>query len=102
MLLVYIMQCDVTTCPVCRVVGNESITHFRKPESKVTRSFCSKCGSRVINRLEHRPDWLGFFPALLDESVQHDLPSNLAPTRHHLAEEATLNLEHICDGLPRP
>jgi hypothetical protein len=55
----------------------------------------------VLNRLEHRPDWLGFFPALLDEATQHDLPPALTPKKHYLAEEAVLDLENICDGLPR-
>jgi hypothetical protein len=93
-------------CASCHIVtymrtGQELITEFCKSNSKCKRSFCSACGSRILNRLEHRPDWLGFFPALLDEDTQHHLPPNLTPKQHHLSEEAVLDLEQLCDGLPR-
>jgi hypothetical protein len=81
--------------------GEELVKEFIKHGSKCQRSFCSACGSRILNRLEHRPDWLGFFPALLDEEVQHNLPPPLQAQRHYLSEEAVINLETITDGLPR-
>ena len=37
--------------------------------------------------------WVGFFPATLEETTQHDLPSKYKPTFHYCGHEATLDLE---------
>ena len=104
--LMYIYICTTCVTPhlfiiACSATGEELLTEFCKPESKCKRSFCSSCGSRILNRIEGRDHWLGFFPALLDEAVQHNLPSQLTPKKHNLSVESVLNLDHLCDGLPR-
>jgi hypothetical protein len=83
------------------VAGQELVKEFCKPGSNCVRFFCGKCGSRLYNTLKHRPGWLGVFPALLDEETQHNLPAKLKPEEHHLSVEAVLDLDTICDNLPR-
>lgn len=80
------------------VEGEDLVTQFRKTRFSPTRSFCRCCGSRVQNILNNEgiPDSeqkVGFFPALLAESTQHDLPLAFRPTRHSLAEETVLHAE---------
>ncbi len=43
-----------------------------------------------LNR-EEREDWVGFFPATLDERTQHALPKAFRPTVHNLADEAVVD-----------
>ncbi len=74
--------------------------YARSPEA-VVRVFCGTCGTRLFNRLPHKPDLVGFFPALFPEAVQHDLPALYRPAEHHLAHEAVLDLTQWHDGLPR-
>eukprot|EP00966_Prymnesium_polylepis_P040482 939350-Prymnesium_polylepis.1 len=62
-----------------------------------SRSFCSACGSRVCNIMADNRT--GFFPATLDEDIQHALPEKFRPTLHHCPEEAVLPLPE--DGLAR-
>ncbi len=77
--------------------GVEFISRFCKDGSTVTRAFCRECGSRIYNTLARDDDWWGFFPATLEESIQHNLPSQFLPSTHNLAEETVLSeINEIC------
>lgn len=78
--------------------GVEQLTRYQKCANGVTRSFCRVCGSRVQNVLhkagvKEEDSRVGFFPALLEEATQHNLPAAFRPTRHYLGEETVLKLE---------
>lgn len=82
--------------------GVEFLNPFSRGEpSSPIRSFCAKCGSRIKNELPAKPEIVGFFPALLDESVQHNLPEIYKPVRHCNSKEATLPLHKLHDEIPR-
>lgn len=76
--------------------GAELLTHFCKnPEKKrpIIRSFCSVCGSRVLNEHPEKDESkrvLGFFPSLLGEDVQSKMPVKLLPNTLHLPEDSVL------------
>ena len=76
---------------------------FTRPkEGSPERFFCGNCGSRVKNELPAQRDLgVGFFPALLNEENQHNLPEHWRPDRHYLSVEAVLPIEKLCDGLER-
>jgi ADP-ribosyl-[dinitrogen reductase] hydrolase len=65
--------------------GEALVTKFKKHADKgPIRSFCSQCGSKLTVQIpgyfsEGKPT-LGFFPALLEEAVQRDMPEMLKPT----------------------
>ncbi len=60
------------------------------------------CFLRIQNILPNKPDLgVGFFPALLEESLQHNLPAVLKPKYHYLSNEAVLDLNIFCDGIER-
>ena len=61
--------------------GQELVKVFVKPGGTVKRSFCSDCGSKVT--IQYSAENIGFFPALLEESIQHNLPEKFAPTHHY-------------------
>ena len=71
--------------------GEDKINAFNKPGAGVTRAFCAVCGSRMYNTLARDGDWWGFFPATLEEALQHALPAQFAAQGHHLAEEAVMD-----------
>jgi len=71
--------------------GEDKINAFNKPGAGVTRAFCAVCGSRMYNTLARDGDWWGFFPATLEETLQHALPAQFAAQGHHLAEEAVMD-----------
>jgi hypothetical protein len=75
--------------------GEEHVKYFCKDGSLVTRSFCGMCGSKISNDLSHRPDYKGFFPALLEEDIQHKLPKIFQPTFHFNAHESVLDMENV-------
>ena len=82
--------------------GFELLKPFSKSELGVIRSFCSNCGTRVCNSLPSKPSLgVGFFPALLEETIQHNLPEKFKPIYHYLAEESVLDMSVIHDGLER-
>mmetsp|Transcript_6483 Transcript_6483/g.12858 ORF Transcript_6483/g.12858 Transcript_6483/m.12858 type:complete len:221 (-) Transcript_6483:347-1009(-) len=82
--------------------GEDLVQAFQKTEGAPIRSFCKNCGSRIHNRLPKKPEMgIGFFPALLEESMQHDLPHVFRPIQHYLSHEAVMNLEQLADDLPR-
>ena len=92
------------SCPLYQVVyiddvisGHDSAQEFSR--SSCNRYFCRVCGSRVFNTLSHRPGWLGIFPALLHEEIQHNLPENLKPTKHFNSEEHILDPDKIDSSL---
>ena len=62
--------------------GEEHLRRFK------FREFCVNCGSRIANHVDHLG--IGFFPALLSEEIQHDLPDIFRANKHHLAEETVL------------
>lgn len=83
-------------------VGEELVKEFSKSEVSPIRAFCSVCGSRLFNRLPLQPDFgVGFFPALLDDSIQHNLPPKFMPIVHYLSNEAVFPLCNLADSLPR-
>jgi hypothetical protein len=92
--VVYVKAADIRVTQ-----GDDKLNNFTKPGSTVMRSFCAVCGSRMFNRLQRDADWIGFFPATLQESVQHALPRCFQPTEHYLAEEAVLDIRvlPLCD-----
>jgi hypothetical protein len=88
------------------IEGENLLKDFCKPSTHVDgpiiRSFCSNCGSRICNRMPQKPQLgVGFFPALLCEKDQHNLPEAFKAKYHYLSHEATINLENMVDGLPR-
>jgi hypothetical protein len=94
--VVYIPRSDFT------LTGSSAVTLFKKPDKIVTRSFCQECGTRIFNLLESRPDWLGFFPNLLDDqTIVKNLPDKFNPTEHYCSEEAVFPLDLLQDGLER-
>lgn len=81
--------------------GAELLTEFHKGPKSPVRAFCSRCGSKILNRF---PNWhpergvpVAFFPALLEESTQHDLPAKLVPTRHVSRDDTVLIPDLIRD-----
>lgn len=77
--------------------GAEHLKDYCKPGGVVHRTFCSQCGSKVLNRC---PTWqpdgrtpVGFFPSLLDEDTQRALPAPLRANTNHLPEERVLEAE---------
>ena len=73
---------------------------YTKTGSSVTRSFCTTCGSRMFNYLARDSDWVGFFPATLEEDLQKDLPIAFRATAHHLGEEAVLDISQLVLHVP--
>jgi len=77
--------------------GAAQLNEFTKPGGTITRAFCTVCGSRILNRFGGwRPKGkvpLAFFPNLLTEDVQRDLPTALRPRRHNRPEESVLDAE---------
>lgn len=84
------------------IEGKHLLQHFSKGDDCIVRSFCQNCGSRIHNVCPPKPALgIGFFPALLKENVQQNLPQIFKPTKHYLSEETVLPLDLICDNLPR-
>eukprot|EP01031_Cornospumella_fuschlensis_P032991 gene32991-39901_t len=82
--------------------GEELLKAFSRSESTPIRYFCSNCGSRVKNFLPYKPQLgIGFFPALLDDEVQRNLPDVFRPTYHNRSAESVLRLECLHDNLER-
>jgi len=75
--------------------GHASVNAFTKPDAAVTRAFCNICGSRLYNTLARDENWWGFFPATLEEALQHDLPAQFRPKGHNLPEEAVLDTARL-------
>jgi len=71
--------------------GHSSVNEFCKPGAAVTRAFCNICGSRLYNTLARDENWWGFFPATLEEVLQHDLPPQFRAQGHNLPDEAVLD-----------
>lgn len=79
--------------------GENLVNKFsRTPDSHV-RSFCSVCGSKIANYLSNKP-WIGFFPATLEEEIQHDLPISFQPTMHYCGHEAVIDVNKLDSTLP--
>ena len=84
------------------IEGADLVKAFSRNEESIVRSFCFNCGSRICNRLPLKPELgVGFFPSLLEEEVQHNLPECFRPDYHYLSGEATVDLSKLNDGLPR-
>merc|ERR1711871_145037 len=80
--------------------GADFLTRFRKnEETMVTRVFCSICGSKMQNILHNKP-WFGFFPATLNEDVQHALPQKFRPALHYCGDEAVIDIVRLDPELP--
>lgn len=84
------------------LAGEELIKSYSRTEESVVRSFCLTCGSRLTNLSPRKPPLnIGFFPALLEERVQRDLPEKFKARVHYLSAETVLNLDVIHDGIKR-
>ena len=96
-------SCFVPVSSFQIVKGKELIKEYAATPEKInTRGFCSNCGSRIYAKLKNfMSDRIGFYPALLEEHVQHNLPAAFKPQLHNRCKEAVLNLEALADGLPR-
>lgn len=72
--------------------GEELLQEFGR--GGPTRIFCTRCGSKVMNTFGGwKPGGrtpLAFFPNLLDEATQHDLPEPLRAKGHHQPQECVL------------
>lgn len=79
--------------------GADQIKKFSKSDERPVRCFCSNCGSKIMNLLPHKPNVVGFFPSLLEEDVQHNLPAAFTPLKHFCEEETVLNLSKIGNDL---
>jgi hypothetical protein len=91
--LYHVVCVDETMFTITR--GEELLAGYTRPDGYIRRTFCTVCGSKVLNRFEGwKPDGkvpLAFFPNLLDEAVQHDLPEPLRPERNNRPEECVLD-----------
>ena len=84
------------------VAGQEFVKAYSKSDGAVVRSFCQECGSRIHNVVTEKPSLgIGFFPALLEEEVQQNLPDIFKPRCHYLSNETVLSLSDWHDGLTR-
>ncbi len=84
------------------IEGKDLLKAYSRDSTSVIRSFCLNCGSRIQNQLPIKPELgIGFFPATLEESLQHDLPAIFRPTLHYLSNEAVLQLSCLHDGIER-
>lgn len=73
--------------------GEESLTHYQATEG-YTRSFCKRCGSRLINY----PDNMVFVS--LSINSLDEVPEELVPTLHVYTGSKPRAL-NICDDLPQ-
>jgi hypothetical protein len=77
--------------------GQSLIKPYKKDagdEKQPTRNFCTNCGTRVFNS---HSTGIGFFPSLLKEELQRNLPAKFKPTCHWCSKEAVLDLSKIND-----
>ncbi|KAL6043937.1 Glutathione-dependent formaldehyde-activating enzyme [Balamuthia mandrillaris] len=86
--------------------GQDLVREFSKKSEPpcIVRAFCSTCGTRLYNLLPgsaRLSAHTGFFPALLEEQAQRELPALFRPKQHHLHHEAVLDLSLLHDDLPR-
>ena len=80
--------------------GNDFLQPFVKEANIVIRSFCRNCGTRICNERPAKPQLgVGFFPNLLDENIQNNLPEKFKPTAHFCHVEAVLPIHEWSDGL---
>ena len=84
--------------------GAELLTEFRRPEVTITRAFCSRCGSKILNRFGA---WtpggktpLVFFPDLLTPSSQAQMPAHYRPQKHNRPEECVLDWDKLAELAP--
>lgn len=71
--------------------GEDQVQFYQKDPLRVQRSFCKVCGSKVTNTFPpgHRFEThLGFFPSLLDEATQKNLPDYFRAKSHYHADSA--------------
>lgn len=78
--------------------GKDLVKCFKK-SSSCSRFFCDTCGSRL--KTVYSKDYIGFFPSLLEESVQHELPIKFQPKSHFCSSETILPAEMLNDDLIR-
>jgi len=78
------------------VAGAELLKDFTRPGARITRAFCSACGTRIVNRFSRwrRSDGepISFFPNTLDEPLTHPFPELLQPEEHNREQECVLDL----------
>jgi hypothetical protein len=80
--------------------GKSLIKGFQKVEGKdPIRSFCSKCGTKVkIEHPEWKPNSVGLFPCLLDDTTQHDLPEVFHPQKVNEPDSSMLHTNVLFGG----
>ena len=75
--------------------GADLLTDFSKPGGNIVRSFCSACGTRILNRFGGwKPGGrtpLAFFPSLLEAETQKALPESLRPGKNNRPGEHVLD-----------
>lgn len=84
--------------------GESLLSEYAKPGKGIVRAFCGRCGSKILNRF---PSWtpggntpIVFFPDLLAEGTQADLPTSLRPLRNNCADECVLDWERLAELRP--
>ena len=85
-----------------RITGGEDLlTAFTKPAKTITRIFCTRCGSKILNRF---PGWtpggqtpVVFFPDTLEEGLQASLPDSLRPQKNNRPQECVLDWERLAE-----
>ncbi|MFT4622228.1 MAG: hypothetical protein ACI8PZ_000884 [Myxococcota bacterium] len=95
--LYHVACVDESTFTLTR--GADLLVEFHKPGGSITRAFCGRCGSRMLNRFgSWKPGGrvpVAFFPNTLDEAIQHDLPDALRPQKQNRPGECVLDLEML-------
>lgn len=83
--------------------GEDLVVPFQKTPGKVVRAFCGTCGTRVFNTF---PNWrpggrvpVAWFPSLLADDVQRDLPETLRPNANMNAEGCVLYASPLAEML---
>lgn len=81
--------------------GQEALQEFTRPGGHIIRAFCGVCGSKILNRFSGwKPGGrtpIAFFPNLLDEETQRELPELLRPQRHNRPQESVLDGRLLAD-----
>ena len=79
--------------------GADLLRGFKRPEGRITRAFCSACGTRIVNSFG---EWtirgrtpVAFFPNTLDEPITHAMPAPLRPTKNSFPQECVLESDRV-------
>lgn len=92
--------------PTCFTIeqGETFLKSCQKTKESPIRCFCSNCGSRICNKIEHPAlkRVVGFFPHTLEKEVQQAMPQHFLPSIHVFCEEDPLRIpNHLQDGVKK-